>query len=67
MLDIYLGVDTGTNTTFGPLGDDNSAVGVLAGFNLNMMDGNLTVLALTHIGPENATRALSPAGFNANG
>jgi hypothetical protein len=31
------------------------------------MDGNLTVLALTHLGPENATRVLSPAGFNANG
>ena len=29
------------------------------------MDGNLTVLALSHMGPENATRALSPA-FDAN-
>ena len=39
----------------------------LGGVNLTLMDGNLTVLALTHIGPENASRALSPAGFNANG
>jgi hypothetical protein len=67
LLDFYLGVDTGSNTTFGPLGEDNSAIGFLTGVNLTLMDGNLTVLALTHIGPENASRALSPAGFNADG
>jgi hypothetical protein len=67
MLDVYLGVDTGSNTTFGPLGENNSAAAFLGGVNLTLMDGSLTVLALTHIGPENASRALSPAGFNANG
>jgi hypothetical protein len=67
MLDVYLGVDTGSNTTFGPLGENNSAAAFLGGVNLTLMDGALTVLALTHIGPENASRALSPAGFNANG
>jgi hypothetical protein len=67
LVDLYFGVDTGTNTTLGPWGDDNSAVGGIVGFGLNMMDGNLTVLALTHMGPENASRALSPIGFNANG
>jgi Putative beta-barrel porin-2, OmpL-like. bbp2 len=67
LLDVYLGADTGVNTTFGPLGDNNGAVAFLGGVNLTMMDGNLTVLALTHLGPENPTRALSPAGFNANG
>jgi hypothetical protein len=70
LLDLYLGVDTGVNTTFGPLGENNSAVAFLGGVNLTMMGGNLTVLALTHIGPENATRLLStlgPAGFNADG
>jgi hypothetical protein len=67
LLDVYLGVDTGVNTTFGPLGDENGSVAFLGGFGLNMMDGNLTVLALSHIGPEDATRALSPIGFNANG
>lgn len=66
MLDIYLGVDTGSNTTFGPMGENNSAAAFLGGFGLNLMDGNLTVLALTHIGPENASRALAPA-FNADG
>jgi len=67
MLDVYLGLDTGSNTTFGPLGEDNSAIALLTGANLTLMDGNLTVLALTHIGPENSSRALSPAGFNADG
>jgi hypothetical protein len=67
MLDVYLGADTGVNTTFGPLGDNNGAIGFITGANLTMMGGNLTVLALSHIGPENVTRALSTAGFNANG
>jgi hypothetical protein len=66
-LDIYSGVDTGTNTTFGPLGENNGAIGGVGGFNLTFLDGNLTILALTHFGPEQATRALSPIGFNANG
>ena len=66
-LDIYAGVDTGANTTFGPLGDNNGAIGGIGGFALNLMDGNLTVLALTHFGPEQATRLLSPVGVNANG
>ncbi len=67
VLDIYAGADTGANTTFGPLGDNNGAGGGIAGFGLNLMGGNLTVLALTHFGPEQATRLLSPLGVNANG
>jgi hypothetical protein len=67
MLDIYSDVDTGTNTTFGPLGDNNGAVGGIGGFNLTLMGGKLTVLALTHFGPDQATRLLSPLGVNANG
>jgi hypothetical protein len=67
-VDIYAGVDTGTNTTFGPLGENNSALGGIAGFGLNgLMDGKLTVLALSHFGPEQASRVLSPIGINANG
>lgn len=66
LLDLYLGVDTGVNTTFGPRGDENGAVAFLGGFGLNMMDGNLTVLALTHIGPENASRSFL-TGYNVNG
>lgn len=67
LLDVYTGLDTGANTTFGPLGDDNGALGGIGGVNLTFLGGNLTVLALTHVGPEQSTRALSPEGFNANG
>ena len=66
-LDIYAGLDTGTNTTFGPLGEDNGAIGGIGGANLTLMGGKLTILALTHMGPEQPTRVLSPEGFNANG
>nr|WP_294550980.1 outer membrane beta-barrel protein [uncultured Rhodopila sp.] len=74
VIDLYAGVDTGTNTTWGPLGDNNGAVGGIGGFNLTLYDGNLTILALSHLGPEQSTRVLSTnaaaAGlptFNANG
>jgi hypothetical protein len=58
LLDLYLGVDTGSNTTFGPNGDDNGTIAGIVGFGLNMMGGNLTILALSHMGPENPGRAL---------
>jgi Putative beta-barrel porin-2, OmpL-like. bbp2 len=67
VLDIYSGIDTGTNTTFGILGENNSAIGGIGGFNLTFMDGKLTILALSHFGPEQATRVLSPQGVNADG
>ncbi len=57
LLDIYLGVDSGTNTTVGE-GDQNTAAAGTAGFNLTFLDGNLTVLALTHFGPENPERTV---------
>jgi opacity protein-like surface antigen len=53
MLDVYLGVDTGVNTTFGNRqGDNNGAAAFHGGIGLNLLDGNLTILATTHIGPE---------------
>jgi hypothetical protein len=52
LLDIYGDVDTGTNTTFGYRGDNNSALAGIVGFNLTLMGGNLTILALSHIGSE---------------
>ena len=57
LVDIYLGVDTGTNTwlAYGA-GDNNNRPGGIAGVGLNFLDGKLTVLALTHIGPENSRR-----------
>ena len=54
-LDIYLGVDTGNQTTFGTNGDPNRQAAGFVGFGLNnLLDNKLTVLALSHIGPENA-------------
>ena len=55
-LDIYTGVDTGVNTTFGDRTRRQQRWRRFAfqgGFGLNnLMDGKLTVLALTHMGPE---------------
>lgn len=77
LVDLYLGFDTGENTTIGCCNGDNNGVPAgLVGVGLNMMDGNLTVLELSHLGPENPSRALSappgtspdflPATYNAN-
>ena len=61
VLDIYAGIDSGVNTSLGARGDNNSAAAELFGFGLNLLDGNLTVLALSHVGPENASRAVANA------
>ena len=54
LVDIYAGVSTGVNTTFGNhQGDNNGAPAFVGGIGLNLLDGNLTILATTHIGPEN--------------
>jgi hypothetical protein len=63
MLDIYAGGDTGVNTSIFH-GDNNGVPAFLGGFGLNgLMDGKLTVLALTHIGAENPSNSV---GFNAD-
>jgi Putative beta-barrel porin-2, OmpL-like. bbp2 len=50
LVDIYAGITTGVNTTFG---DRNVAhPSFHGGIGLNLLDGNLTILATTHIGPE---------------
>ena len=67
VLDIYGGVDTGTNTTFGRLGENNGAKGGLGGFNLTLLDGNLTMLALTQRDPSNRPACCRRLGVNANG
>jgi hypothetical protein len=59
VVDIYAGIDTGVNTTFGNslnclnCGDNNNAAAFHGGIGLNYLDGALTILATTHIGPEN--------------
>ncbi len=57
LVDLYLGITTGTNTfiAYGA-GDNNNRPGGIAGIGLNFLEGKLTVLALTHIGPENSKR-----------
>jgi hypothetical protein len=58
-VDIYAGIDSGVNTTFGNQGfpsrsngDNNRAVAFHGGLGLNLLDGALTLLGTTHIGPE---------------
>lgn len=55
-VDVYLGVDTGNQTTVGARGDNNSKLAGIAGVGLTLLDGNLTVLGLSHFGPNNAAR-----------
>lgn len=53
-VDLYLGVDSGVNTTY-DTGDNNGRLSGLAGLGFNnLMDGKLTILALSHFGPEDA-------------
>lgn len=53
VLDLYYGIDTGVNTTFGAgTGDTNNDVAFHGGVGFNLMNGDLTILATTHIGPE---------------
>lgn len=54
LLDLYAGVTRGTNTS---LTDNNHRPAFHGGFGLNLLDGKLTLLATTHIGPENAVHA----------
>lgn len=51
LLDVYTGLTTGVNTSFGPGGDNNRALAFEGGLGFNISD-KLTVLALTSIGPE---------------
>jgi Putative beta-barrel porin-2, OmpL-like. bbp2 len=48
--DLYAGINRGVNTS---LADNNSSVAFEGGIGLNLLDGDLTTLALTSIGPEN--------------
>ena len=56
-IDLYLGIDSGTNTGVGyGTGDNNNRPGGIAGIGWNAPGGKFTVLALTHMGPENSKR-----------
>ena len=57
LIDLYLGVDSGTNVAIGyGTGDNNNRPAGIAGIGFNMLDGKLTLLALSHMGPENSKR-----------
>jgi len=57
LIDLYLGIDSGTNVAIGyGSGDNNNRPGGIAGIGFNMLEGKLTVLALSHMGPENSKR-----------
>ncbi len=60
-LDVYTGVTSGVNTSLGWPGDNNAAASFHGGFGFTLLDGNLTILAITHTGPENA-RQTDPLG-----
>lgn len=73
MLDVFAGITTGVNTTFGNrfncfnCGDNNGAAAFHGGFGLNLLGGALTISATTHIGPENSNvSAVTLAGVNPN-
>ncbi|MGO9673568.1 MAG: outer membrane beta-barrel protein [Methylocella sp.] len=60
-VDIYAGVNTGNNTGFGWPGDNNAGAAFEGGIGLNLLGGNLTVLATTNIGPQNPATPLGSA------
>jgi len=49
-VDVYAGINRGVNTS---LADNNSSGAFEGGIGLNLLNGNLTTLALTSVGPEN--------------
>lgn len=49
-LDLYTGINRGVNTAWT---DNNSSIAFEGGIGLNLLGGNLTTVALTHVGPEN--------------
>jgi hypothetical protein len=49
-VDVYAGINRGVNTS---LADNNASIAFEGGLGLNLLDGNLTTVALTSIGPEN--------------
>jgi hypothetical protein len=60
-LDVYTGVTSGVNTSLGWPGDNNAAPAFHGGLGFNLLDGELTILAITHTGPENP-RQTDPLG-----
>ncbi|PZR79729.1 MAG: porin [Chthoniobacterales bacterium] len=60
-LDLYAGVTRGVNTS---ITDNNGSVAFDGGVGLTLLDGKLTALATTHIGPENPHNNHDPRYLN---
>jgi hypothetical protein len=59
VVDLYFGLDTGVNAWLGGSGgglNNDTVVHGQTGFGLNLLEGNLTLVALSHIGPEDPKR-----------
>ena len=57
MLDVYGGIDSGSNTAIGfGSGDNNNRPAGIVGFGLNLNEGKVVILALSHMGPEDSVR-----------
>ena len=57
LLDLYGGISSGNDTFIGyGTGDNNNRPAGIVGFGLNFYGGDLTLLALSHIGPEDSKR-----------
>lgn len=52
-LNVYVGATTGVDTTLGWPGDNNNSPSLHGGFSAALFDGNFTIMAITHSGPEN--------------
>ena len=64
-LDLYAGLTRGVNTS---IYDNNGKVAFLGGVGLNgLVGGKLTLLATTHIGPENPRESVGAAAYHGSG
>ncbi len=64
-VDLWLGTDSGLQTTYGQRGNPDGGMSGIAGVGLNnLLGGKLTILALSHFGPTDAElRSDQPAGI----
>ncbi|MGO8866572.1 MAG: outer membrane beta-barrel protein [Alphaproteobacteria bacterium] len=68
VVDLYFGLDTGANAWLGSSGgglNNDTLLHGTGGFGLNLPGNKLTILGLTHIGPENPKSIFGPAADSA--
>lgn len=52
-LKFYAGITSGIDTTIGWPGDNNNSPSFHGGFSVSLLNGDLTIMGITHSGPEN--------------